>query len=67
MEKLKSVKELLKTADFALLEAIVELRQSNDNKSVGEGRIYFPEKAFNALKEARELYPELPSMEKPKE
>ncbi|KAI9491688.1 hypothetical protein BDB00DRAFT_874069 [Zychaea mexicana] len=66
-EKIEQVIKLLKECDMALLEAIVELRQSNDNKTLSEGQVYFPQAAFDALKSARELYPELPGIPSPVE
>ncbi|KAI8376417.1 uncharacterized protein BYT42DRAFT_574518 [Radiomyces spectabilis] len=62
---LEKVRELLKAADSAILEAIVELRQSNHESNLGEGRVYFPETAYEAIKEARELYPKLPAIQPP--
>ncbi|KAI9310663.1 pseudouridine synthase [Dichotomocladium elegans] len=62
---LKVVAELLKTADLSLLEAVVELNQRNEKKSLKPGEVYFPENAYNALKEARELYPDLPGIPPP--
>ncbi|KAI7875413.1 pseudouridine synthase, partial [Lichtheimia hyalospora FSU 10163] len=64
-EKLDKVRELLDTADKSMIEAIVELRESNDKKTVPEGQVYFPEEAFKAIKEARELYPALPGIPPP--
>ncbi|KAI9250205.1 hypothetical protein BDA99DRAFT_213868 [Phascolomyces articulosus] len=66
-EQIEKVIELLKTCDMSLLEAIVELRQSNDNKQLSEGQVYFPQPAFEALKSARELYPDLPGIPAPVE
>ncbi|KAI8646563.1 hypothetical protein BD408DRAFT_409875 [Parasitella parasitica] len=66
--KLEKVKELLKTADFALLEAILELRQSSVKEHlVGEGKVYFPQAAYDCLIRAREEYPELPGFNSPTE
>ncbi|ORZ19464.1 hypothetical protein BCR42DRAFT_218409 [Absidia repens] len=66
-QKVKKVRELIKICDMALLEAILDLRQSSKESSVGKGQVYFPEMAFDALKEARLLCPELPSVEAPQE
>ncbi|KAI8088638.1 pseudouridine synthase [Halteromyces radiatus] len=66
-ERVKKVRELIKISDMSLLEAILDLRQSNKESSVGKGQVYFPEIAFQSLKEARELYPDLPSVEPPQE
>lgn len=57
------VLELLKTVDTSLMEGIIDLRQGG-NKG-GNGRIFFPDEAFNALKEARALLPDLPSIVPP--
>ncbi|KAI7905294.1 uncharacterized protein BX663DRAFT_502378 [Cokeromyces recurvatus] len=68
IEKLEKVKELLKTADTAILEAILELRSSVVKESLmGEGKVYFPELAYNCLKQAREEYPDLPGFQSPTE
>lgn len=64
-DKLDQVRKLLDKADKSMIEAILELRESNDNKSVPEGQVYFPEEAFKAIKEARELYPSLPGIPQP--
>ncbi|KAI8146213.1 pseudouridine synthase [Fennellomyces sp. T-0311] len=66
-ETIEKVMELIKKADTSLLEAVVELRQSNDNKTLSEGQVYFPQEAFDALKTAREIYPELPAIQSPVE
>lgn len=52
---------------MAILEAILELRQTNKEQSLQKGQIYFPEIAYQSLKEARELYPDLPSIPAPEE
>ena len=57
------VLELLKTVDTSLMEGIIDLRTSG--KTGSSGRIFFPDEAFNALKEARALLPELPSIVPP--
>jgi hypothetical protein len=57
------VLELLKTVDMSLMEGIIDLRTSG--KTGSNGRIFFPDEAFNALKEARALLPELPSIVPP--
>ncbi|KAJ8652255.1 hypothetical protein O0I10_012111 [Lichtheimia ornata] len=64
-EKLDKVRELLDKADKSMIEAIVELRESNDKKSVPEGQVFFPQEAYKAIKEARELYPALPGIPQP--
>lgn len=65
---LEKVKELIKEADMALLEAILELRASSAKESsMGAGKVYFPETAFECLQEARALYPELPGFKSPTE
>jgi hypothetical protein len=65
---LEKVKELLKNADTALLEAILELRSSAVKEHLmGEGKVYFPQIAYDCLKEAREMYPDLPGFESPSE
>jgi hypothetical protein len=65
---LEKVKELLKCADTALLEAILELRSSAVKEHLmGEGKVYFPQVAYDCLKEAREEYPDLPGFESPSE
>lgn len=64
-KNIEKAKSLLQKADLALLEAIVDLRQSNDDKNIGEGRVYFPQRAYDAIKEARELCPELPGIPAP--
>ncbi|KAI7874618.1 pseudouridine synthase [Mucor mucedo] len=65
---LEKVKELIKEADMALLEAILELRASTaKEKSMGAGKVYFPETAFECLQEARRLYPDLPGFKSPTE
>lgn len=63
VESTSHVLELLKTVDFSLMEGIVDARESS--KQGGGGRIFFPDAAFNALKEARQLLPELPSIVPP--
>ncbi|KAG2194546.1 hypothetical protein INT46_009201 [Mucor plumbeus] len=68
ISKLDKVKELLKGADFALLEAILELRQSSVKEHLmGEGKVYFPQVAYDCLTQAREEYPELPGFKSPTE
>lgn len=68
IEKLETVKELLKSADIALLEAILELRSSTVKETLmGEGKVYFPQDAYDCLVKARELYPELPGFKSPTE
>lgn len=65
---MEKVKELLKCADTALLEAILELRSSAVKEHLmGEGKVYFPQVAYDCLKEAREEYPDLPGFESPSE
>ncbi|KAI8072923.1 pseudouridine synthase [Gongronella butleri] len=64
---LNDVRKLIKTADMSLLEAILELRTSNKENSLGPGQVYFPQEAFDALKKAREVYPRLPSIKPPTE
>lgn len=65
---MEKVKELLKCADSALLEAILELRSSSVKEHLmAEGKVYFPEVAYQCLKEIREVYPELPGFESPSE
>jgi hypothetical protein len=54
------VVELLKTVDVSLMEGIIDLSVSSQKS--GNGRIFFPDPAFNALKEARTLLPALPSI-----
>ncbi|ORX62110.1 pseudouridine synthase [Hesseltinella vesiculosa] len=66
-EGLKQVRELVKVADDALLEAILDLRTSNKEGSLGAGQVYFPQEAFDALKKAREVYPRLPAIQRPVE
>ncbi|KAI8343719.1 hypothetical protein BC941DRAFT_509128 [Chlamydoabsidia padenii] len=66
-EKVKKVRELIKVSDMSLLEAILDMRQSNKESQVGKGQVYFPEVAFESLKEARELYPDLPAIEAPQD
>lgn len=66
-EKLVEVKQLLKQADSALLEAVIDLRQSRDSKNLGQGQVYFPQAAYEAIKSARELYPTLPAIDPPQE
>lgn len=66
-EKLIQVKQLLKKADMALLEAVIDLRQSRDAKNLGQGQVYFPQAAYEAIKSARELYPTLPTIDPPQE
>ncbi|KAJ2959878.1 hypothetical protein NQZ79_g4660 [Umbelopsis isabellina] len=63
IEATSHVLELLKTVDFSLMEGIVDARESS--KQGGGGKIFFPDGAFNALKEARQLLPELPSIVPP--
>lgn len=59
---------MIKGADLALLEAILELRASTSKESsMGAGKIYFPETAFECLQKARELYPDLPGFKSPTE
>jgi hypothetical protein len=59
---------LIKNADIALLEAILELRASTAKETLmGEGKIYFPQNAYDCLTEARKLYPELPGFKSPTE
>ncbi|GAA5796037.1 hypothetical protein HPULCUR_001404 [Helicostylum pulchrum] len=68
IKKLETVKDLLKTSDSSILEAILELRSSSSKETLmGEGKVYFPEIAFDCLKEARELYPDLPGFKSPTE
>ncbi|KAK4520732.1 uncharacterized protein ATC70_006611 [Mucor velutinosus] len=68
ISKLEKVKQLLKGADFALLEAILELRQSSVKEHLmGEGKVYFPQVAYDCLTQAREEYPELPGFKSPTE
>ncbi|KAG2178361.1 hypothetical protein INT44_001513, partial [Umbelopsis vinacea] len=57
------VLELLQEVDTALMEGIIDLTSSK--KETGSGRIFFPDAAFNALKEARALLPSLPSIAPP--
>ncbi|KAF7722061.1 hypothetical protein EC973_003743 [Apophysomyces ossiformis] len=63
-KRITHVREHLDIADIAILEAIVELRHGGE-KSVDDGKIYFPQIAYDALKEARMLCPELPSIAPP--
>jgi hypothetical protein len=63
VESTSRVLELLKTVDFSLMEGIVDARESS--KQGGGGKIFFPDGAFNALKEARQLLPDLPSIVPP--
>ncbi|SAL99275.1 hypothetical protein [Absidia glauca] len=65
--KVKKVRELIKISDMSILEAILDLRQTNKESQVGKGQVYFPEVAFESLKEARLLYPELPAIEAPQD
>ncbi|KAI8371108.1 hypothetical protein BD560DRAFT_396133 [Blakeslea trispora] len=68
IKKLDKVKEHIKNADIALLEAILELRASNMKESLmGEGKVYFPELAYECLMKAREEYPDLPGFTSPTE
>ncbi|KAI8349229.1 hypothetical protein EDC96DRAFT_520369 [Choanephora cucurbitarum] len=68
VKKLDKVKEYIKNADIALLEAILELRSSNVKESLmGTGKVYFPELAYECLKKAREEYPDLPGFSSPTE
>ncbi|KAG1415058.1 hypothetical protein G6F58_006661 [Rhizopus delemar] len=68
MENLEKVKELLKEADSSILEGILELRSSTLKESMmGEGKVYFPNNAYDALVKARELYPDLPGFPSPTE
>ncbi|KAL0075496.1 hypothetical protein J3Q64DRAFT_1775330 [Phycomyces blakesleeanus] len=62
---LDRVRVCLTTADTALLEAILDLRQSNKEKEIGEGNVYFPQIAYDAIKEARELCKSLPPIQAP--
>jgi hypothetical protein len=55
--------ELLQEVDTALMEGIIDLTASK--KETGADRIFFPDAAFNALKEARVLLPSLPSITPP--
>lgn len=45
------------------MEGIIDLTASK--KETGKDRIFFPDAAFNALKEARVLLPTLPSITPP--
>lgn len=66
IKKLETVKELLKSADMSILEGILELRQSAVKETLmGEGKVYFPQSAYDSLSEARALYPELPGFKSP--
>lgn len=68
IQVLEKVKALIKEADMSLLEAILELRASTaKEKSMGAGKVYFPETAFECLQEARRLYPDLPGFKSPTE
>ncbi|KAI9481028.1 MAG: hypothetical protein EXX96DRAFT_565106 [Benjaminiella poitrasii] len=68
IKKLEKVKDLLKTSDIAILEAILELRSSTVKETLmGEGKVYFPQLAYDCLKQAREEYPDLPGFESPTE
>jgi hypothetical protein len=67
ISKIAEVKKLLKVADNSLLEGILELRGTNKESNIAQGKVYFPDEAYMALKAARELYPELPSIESPTE
>ncbi|KAI8091446.1 uncharacterized protein B0P05DRAFT_527547 [Gilbertella persicaria] len=68
IKKLDKVKEYLKNADLALLEAILELRASTVKESLmGQGKVYFPETAYECLAKAREEYPDLPGFASPTE
>jgi hypothetical protein len=50
------------------LEAILELRQSSVKEHLmGEGKVYFPQVAYDCLTQAREEYPELPGFKSPTE
>ncbi|KAI9030000.1 hypothetical protein CLU79DRAFT_733631 [Phycomyces nitens] len=62
---LERVRICLTTADTALLEAILDLRMSNKESEIKEGQVYFPQIAYEAIKEARELCPSLPPIESP--
>lgn len=51
-----------------MLEAILELRQSSVKEHLmGEGKVYFPQVAYDCLTQAREEYPELPGFKSPTE
>ncbi|OZJ02444.1 hypothetical protein BZG36_04394 [Bifiguratus adelaidae] len=63
--QLRKVIELLAKADSAIMIAIVDLRSASGNGNPGEGRVVFPDEAFEAIKEARNIYPSLPSIPKP--
>ncbi|KAI9258271.1 pseudouridine synthase [Sporodiniella umbellata] len=68
MENLEMVKGLLKEADSSVLEAILELRSSPTREHMmGEGKVYFPNMAYDCLIKARELYPDLPRIPSPTE
>lgn len=59
---------MIKNADISLLEAILELRASTAKETLmGEGKVYFPQIAYDCLTEARQLYPELPGFKSPTE
>ncbi|CAO3628051.1 unnamed protein product [Cunninghamella echinulata] len=66
-KKLDKVRELIKLTDMSILEAILELRQTNKENNLKKGQIYFPEIAYQSLKKARDLYPELPAIPAPEE
>ncbi|KAI8971798.1 hypothetical protein BDF20DRAFT_838086 [Mycotypha africana] len=68
MKRLEKVKDLIRTADLSLMEGIIELRSSTlTEKMMGEGKVYFPQVAFDSLKQAREECPELPGFPSPQE
>ncbi|CAO3666972.1 unnamed protein product [Rhizopus microsporus] len=68
LKKLEKVKELLKEADSSILEAILELKANNIKESMmGQGKVYFPDAAYECLLQARQLYPQLPTLQSPQE
>ncbi|KAG0172267.1 hypothetical protein DFQ28_006740 [Apophysomyces sp. BC1034] len=64
-KKVARVREHLNMADISILEAIVDLRHSGAEKNIEDGRIHFPQIAYDSIKEARILCPELPSIAPP--
>lgn len=68
MKNLDIVKDLLKESDSSVLEGILDLRSSTTKESMmGEGKVYFPNTAYECLVKARELYPDLPGFPSPTE
>ncbi|RUP46338.1 hypothetical protein BC936DRAFT_147067, partial [Jimgerdemannia flammicorona] len=62
---LEKVLSLLHTADLSILAGIIEMRTRMDG-GASQG-IYFPDTAFESIKEARALYPELPAIPRPEQ